>query len=108
MRIALDIETTLAHDHIWCCVTKDLDTKEVKVWKEAKDLSEYIKDASLIVAHNGIAFDFYLLNRLWNCQIKLKTVADTLILSRLLNPSRDGGHSLAAWGETLGYPKNRI
>jgi DNA polymerase I-like protein with 3'-5' exonuclease and polymerase domains len=108
MRIALDIETTLAHDHIWCCVTKDLDTKEVKVWKEAKDLSEYIKDASLIVAHNGIAFDFYLLNRLWNCQIKLKTVADTLILSRLLNPSRDGGHSLAAWGETLGYPKTEF
>ncbi len=32
---------------------------------EANDLSEYIKAASLIVAHNGIAFDFHLLKKLW-------------------------------------------
>jgi len=105
MRILLDIETTLDHQKIWCVVTKDIDTGEVKVWKEASDLREFIKDATLIVAHNGIAFDFYLLNKLWNCQIKLKTVKDTLVLSRLLNPSREGGHSLAAWGETLGTQK---
>lgn len=108
MRIALDIETNLAHTKIWCCVTKDLDTKEVKVWKEANELWEYIKEASLIVAHNGIGFDFKLLNKLWNCRIQLKTVQDTLTLSRLLNPSREGGHSLAAWGETLGYPKTEF
>ena len=47
MRLLLDIETTLDHSKIWCVVTKDLDTQEVKVWKEAKDLSEYIKAASL-------------------------------------------------------------
>ena len=105
MRILLDIETTLDHQKIWCVVTKDIDTGEVKVWKEASDLREYIKDASLIVAHNGIAFDFYLLNKLWNCQIKLKIVKDTLVLSRLLNPSREGGHSLASWGEALGCAK---
>lgn len=105
MRILLDIETTLDHQKIWCVVTKDIDTGEVKVWKEASDLREYIKDATLIVAHNGIAFDFYLLNKLWNCQIKLKTVKDTLVLSRLLNPSREGGHSLSSWGETLGTQK---
>ena len=105
MRILIDIETTLDHQKIWCVVTKDIDTGEVKVWKEASDLRAYIKDAALIVAHNGIAFDFYLLNKLWNCQIKLKTVKDTLVLSRLLNPSREGGHSLASWGETLGTQK---
>jgi DNA polymerase I-like protein with 3'-5' exonuclease and polymerase domains len=108
MRIALDIETNLAHSKIWCCVTKDLDTEEVKIWKEANELLEYIKGASLIVAHNGIGFDFRLLNKLWNCRIQLKTVQDTLTLSRLLNPSREGGHSLAAWGETLGYPKTEF
>jgi DNA polymerase I-like protein with 3'-5' exonuclease and polymerase domains len=32
-------------------------------------------------------------------------VCDTLVLSRLLNPSLEGGHSLAAWGERLGFPK---
>lgn len=108
MQIALDIETNLAHTKIWCCVTKDLDTKEVKVWKEANELWEYIKEASLIVAHNGIGFDFRLLNKLWNCRIQLKIVQDTLILSRLLDPSREGGHSLAAWGKTLGYQKTEF
>jgi DNA polymerase I-like protein with 3'-5' exonuclease and polymerase domains len=105
MRLLLDIETTLDHSKIWCVVTKDLDTNEVKIWKEANDLSEYIKAASLIVAHNGIAFDFYLLNKLWKCQISLKKVRDTLVLSRLLNPSLEGGHSLNNLGKLLGIQK---
>ena len=106
MRLLLDIETTLDHSKIWCVVTKDLDTNEVKIWKEAKDLSEYIKEASLIVAHNGIAFDFHLLKRLWKCQITLKRVEDTLVLSRLLNPSLPGGHGLANLGKMLGIEKS--
>jgi DNA polymerase I-like protein with 3'-5' exonuclease and polymerase domains len=105
MRLLLDIETTLDHSKIWCVVTKDLDTNEVKVWKEANDLSEYIKAASLIVAHNGIAFDFHLLKKLWKCQITLKRVEDTLVLSRLLNPSLEGGHSLNNLGNLLGTQK---
>ena len=108
MRLLLDIETTLDHSKIWCVVTKDLDTNEVKVWKEAKDLSEYIKAASLIVAHNGIAFDFHLLKKLWKCQITLKRVRDTLVLSRLLNPSLEGGHSLANLGKLLGIQKSEF
>jgi DNA polymerase I-like protein with 3'-5' exonuclease and polymerase domains len=108
MRLLLDIETTLDHSKIWCVVTKDLDTNEVKVWKEAKDLSEYIKAASLIVAHNGIAFDCHLLKKLWKCQITLKRVKDTLVLSRLLNPSLDGGHSLSNLGNLLGIQKSEF
>jgi DNA polymerase-1 len=108
MRLLLDIETTLDHSKIWCVVTKDLDTNEVKIWKEAKDLSEYIKAASLIVAHNGIAFDFHLLKKLWKCQITLKRVRDTLVLSRLLNPSLDGGHSLSNLGNLLGIQKSEF
>ena len=36
--------------------------------------------------------------------VKAKIV-DTLLWSQFLNPERVGGHSLAAWGERLGYPK---
>lgn len=32
-------------------------------------------------------------------------VIDTLVLSRLSNPQRDGGHSLGSWGEKLGFEK---
>lgn len=46
-----------------------------------------------------------MLNRLWNTKIRLSQVYDTLIVSRLLDPSREQGHSLDAWGKTLGKAK---
>jgi len=101
MRIALDIETNLAHDKIHLVVTKDIDSGEVRTWKVADNLREYLKDVSLIVMHNGISFDAPVLNRLWKTKIRLKQVYDTLIVSRLLEPSRETGHSLEAWGNSL-------
>ena len=82
-------------------VTKDIDTGEVKVWRAADNLVGYLKDVTLIVAHNGIGFDFPILNRLWTTKIRLSQVYDTLIASRLLDPSIENGHSLDAWGERL-------
>jgi len=86
-------------------VTKDIDTGEVNVWKAANNLVEYLKDTTLIVAHNGISFDFQILNRLWSTKIRLSQVYDTLIASRLLNPSIENGHSLDAWGDRMGKIK---
>jgi DNA polymerase I-like protein with 3'-5' exonuclease and polymerase domains len=105
MRIVLDIETNLAHDKIHVVVTKNIDTGEVRKWKAADSLREYLKDVSLIVMHNGIVFDAPVLNRLWKTKIRLNQVYDTLIVSRLLDPSRETGHSLEAWGNTLGFHK---
>ena len=104
-RIALDIETNMAHDVIHLCVTKDIDTGEVRVWKAPTGLWDYLKDATLIAAHNGISFDFPILNKLWKTQIGLKQAYDTLVVSRLIEPTREGGHSLDAWGNTLGVKK---
>ena len=86
-------------------VTKDIDTGEVKVWKAANNLVEYLKDITLIVAHNGISFDFPILNKLWSTKIRLSQIYDTLIASRLLDPSIENGHSLDAWGTRLGRNK---
>ena len=105
MRIVLDIETNLSHDKIHLVVTKDIDTGEVKLWKAADNLREYLKDVSLIVMHNGISFDAPVLNRLWKTKIRLNQVYDTLVVSRLLDPSKENGHSLEAWGQTLGTQK---
>jgi DNA polymerase-1 len=105
MRIVLDIETNLAHDKIHVVVTKDIDTGEVRTWKQASNLLEYLKGVSLIVMHNGISFDAPVLNRLWKTKIRLNQVYDTLIVSRLLDPSREKGHTLEAWGNTLGFHK---
>jgi DNA polymerase I-like protein with 3'-5' exonuclease and polymerase domains len=105
MRIVLDIETNLAHDKIHVVVTKNIDTGEVNLWKAADSLREYLKDVSLIVMHNGIGFDAPVLNRLWKTKIRLNQVYDTLIVSRLLDPSRENGHTLEAWGQSLGFHK---
>jgi DNA polymerase I-like protein with 3'-5' exonuclease and polymerase domains len=104
-RIAIDIETNMAHDVIHLAVTQDIDTGEVKVWKAATGLWDYLKDATLIAAHNGISFDFPILNRLWKTKIGLRQAYDTLVVSRLLEPTRENGHSLDAWGKTLGVAK---
>lgn len=100
--IFLDIETNTKFDTIWCCVTKC--DGEVKVWTQAKGLNEYLNQAT-IVSHNGITFDSYLLNKLWNTKIRLSQCVDTLVMSRLLNPNRENGHSLASFGSRLGLPK---
>ena len=101
--VFLDIETNTKHDTIWCCVTKKGD--EVIVWTEAKKLNEYLGRDDTIVMHNGISFDAPILNQLWSTKIRLNQCRDTLVMSRLMNPNRENGHSLAAWGNKLGYPK---
>ncbi len=105
MRIALDIETNLAHNLIHLCVTKDLDSGEIKVWKNPNGLQDYLNTATVLIAHNGIQFDFYLLNKLWKTRITLKKAFDTLVASRLLEPTKENGHSLESYGKQLGIQK---
>ena len=105
MKIVLDIETNSKHNVIWLCVTRNIETNEVKVWKQASGLQEYLASCDLIIMHNGINFDCQVLKETWKVSMKLSQVCDTLVLSRLLNPSLEDGHSLEAWGNRLGFPK---
>jgi DNA polymerase I len=105
MKIILDIETNTKHDTIWCCVTRNIETNEVKVWTEASGLQKYLASCDLIIMHNGISFDAPVLRKNWNVTMKLSQVYDTLVTARLLSPSLIGGHSLEAWGTRLGFPK---
>ena len=105
MKIVLDIETNSTHDKIWMCVTRNIETDEVQVWKAANGLQKYLEACDLIIMHNGINFDAPVLRKTWNVTMKLSQVYDTLVASRLLNPSLEDGHSLDAWGKRLGFPK---
>ena len=105
MRIILDIETNTAHDKIWCVVCRDLDTDIVSTFTQPNSLQPYLDSVDKIIAHNGIFFDFPVLKKIWNIQVKKSQLIDTLVLSRLYNPSLEDGHSLAAWGQRLGFPK---
>jgi len=108
MKIVLDIETNSKHDKIWMCVTRDIETDEVQVWKQASGLQKYLEVCDLIIMHNGINFDAPCLRKNWNVTMKLSQVYDTLVASRLLNPSLEDGHSLEAWGKRLGYAKGNF
>ena len=103
-KIILDIETNLKHDQVWMCVTREIGG-DVTVWKEANGLQKYLDSCDLIIMHNGICFDAPVLKRNWNITMKQNQMCDTLVLSRLLSPSLEGGHSLDAWGQRLGFAK---
>jgi len=96
----LDIETTLDHSTIWCAVTKV--KNDIQVHTTASTLQKVLNDAEKIVGHNLIGFDVGVLDRVWNVRISRDHVVDTLYLSRLYNPSQEGGHSLRNWGTILG------
>jgi len=103
-KIILDIETNSTHNKIWMCATREIGG-DVTVWKEARELQKYLDSCDLIIMHNGICFDAPVLRKNWNITMKQSQMYDTLVLSRLLSPSLEGGHSLAAWGGRLGFPK---
>lgn len=103
--IVLDIETNLAHDTIWVVCVKVNDLPVVEVF-DADALQRLLdSDDGVVVAHNGIGFDFPVLERVWQVSVPEHRQYDTLVVSRLLAPMRDGGHSLKSWGVRLGYPK---
>jgi DNA polymerase I-like protein with 3'-5' exonuclease and polymerase domains len=105
MRIILDIETNSTHDKIWCVVCRDIDKDVVSTFVQPASLQDFMNNCDSIVTHNGIFFDFPVLKKVWGIQVKKSQVVDTLVLSRLYNPSLEDGHSLAAWGQRLGFAK---
>jgi len=107
--VLCDIETDgLDATKIWCCVCKDLHTGEFTIFRDgdAEKATEFFKDCDQIIGHNFVSFDMRVLNRLWHCNIPLKKVTDTIILSRLDDAKRERGHSLREWGEFLGNYKD--
>ena len=101
----LDIETdSLDATTIWCVCVKTLRSDEWVVATKPEHLS-FIEKDDIIITHNGVEFDIPILNKLWNTGITLSQVRDTLILSRLFNPNREGGHSLGQWGKRLAFDK---
>ena len=101
-----DIETDgLDPSVIWCAVC--LHNGESEVICNEQDFKDYVARKAPVnfIFHNGIGFDVPVVERLWNFTFDRSMVTDTLILSRLADPSRSGGHSLRNWGNILGYAK---
>ena len=103
-RLVFDIEAdNLLWDvaNIWCIVTKDIDTLEVKTFEpdEIEEGLAFLSDADVLIGHNIQGYDLPVLKKLYDFDFKGE-VWDTLIGSRMLL-SRSKQHSLKFWGEYL-------
>ena len=110
-KLFLDIETPLFNgslpSKIFCLVT--ICDKGNIVYYTENDIHKF-KDVasnySEFIGHNIIGFDAPVIKNVLGVDLfKLGRVIDTLVLSRLFNPVREGGHSLKAFGLKFGYKK---
>jgi DNA polymerase I-like protein with 3'-5' exonuclease and polymerase domains len=106
-KVIFDIETTLTADKIWCIICKHGNT--YYQFTEGKNLhrfEEFAKQTEEFIGHNIIGFDVPVVNKFFGADLfKDCKITDTLVLSRLLNPILEGGHSLRNWGTKLGQNK---
>ena len=106
--LVFDIETDdLNATKIWCLSTCDVDTEHVcSYWGDKLDKGlEALQNADKLIGHNIIGFDIPVLKKLTGVDLSGKKLIDTLVLSRLFNPVREGNHGLESWGFRLDCPK---
>jgi len=109
MNLVFDIETNGLQNcnTIWCIVAYDVDTEILYSFghKEIDEGLELLSKANKLIGHNIIGFDIPVIRRLTGLSLYNKKIVDTLVLSRLFNPTREGGHGLESWGYKLSYNK---
>ena len=108
--IVFDIETNgLDPSKVWLVWAYERDTKEFVLFSgdTVSTFSQYIKDMGecKVIGHNIIAFDIPVCEKLLGTDFSKCEVVDTLVMSRLSQPSREGGHSLESWGDKLNFAK---
>jgi len=108
LNLLFDIETdgikpTMVH----CIVVLNVDTEELYRF-DPLTITEGIKllqKATKLIGHNILCYDIPVIKNLLGVDLSDKKIIDTLVLSRLFNPSREGGHGLESWGHRLKYHK---
>ena len=104
LKLVFDIETDdLKATKLWCIVAQDLDSNKIYRFAphQLESGLELLKSANVLLGHNIIGFDIPVIKKLTGVDLSNKKVIDTLVLSRLFNPVREGGHSLEMWGYKL-------
>lgn len=103
--VFLDIEADgLNPTKIHCVVTKRSNEAHLTHLSRRSLIDELAKGGK-VCGHNLIGYDLPVMRKLWGISVPSERVLDTLVLSRLFHPDREGGHSLAVWGMHLGFPK---
>ena len=111
MQLVFDIETdSLSPTEIHCIVAIDEKDKQYTFDIIDGTIDEgisFLSKADKLIGHNIIGFDIPAIKNLHKVNLwDEDKVIDTLVLSRLLNPVREKGHSLEVWGNKLGVLKS--
>lgn len=119
-KLAFDLESDGLLGHltkIWVLVIGDLDTRQVQSYSDHDNFLPPLAHgvarllgADLLVAHNGVGFDVDALHKCGHLddhgrEAVLGKLVDTLVLGRLSDPERQGGHSLEQYGVEMGVHK---
>ena len=107
--IVFDIEAdSLEPTKIWCIAAVDPDSGETKTFGPSEIIEglAHLSSAEKLIGHNIIGYDLPAIKKIHNVDLTAnRRIVDTLVLSRLFNPSREGGHSLESWGYRIGMHK---
>ena len=109
-KIVFDIEANgLKPDRVWVIIAYHMGLEEYFEFSgfTLYDFNQWLLDQGEceIIGHNIIDYDIPVLEKILGTDFSKCKVTDTLVMSRLANPQRDGGHSLDNWGTVLGQPK---
>jgi DNA polymerase I-like protein with 3'-5' exonuclease and polymerase domains len=110
-QFVLDIEANgLDPDTVWCIVVQQLGGHDDSLTWSLDRIPEFItwlqkQNECELIGHNLIGYDIPVLEKLLSADFSKCKITDTLVMSRLANPSREGGHSLDNWGSVLNCPK---
>lgn len=108
IRVIIDTETNSlrGYDKLWVLVVRSYEGELLRVFRNVHEdpapAKEYLSKVTRWCGHNFIRFDSGVLRHFLGLAIHPDDVDDTLVISRLLDYNRDGGHSLEAWAERLG------
>ena len=108
MNIVFDIEADgLSPTKIFCIVAQDVDTGDVFTFDntQLEEGYEFLKSATKLIGHNLLGYDLPALKDVEGIDLSDKKIVDTLVLSRLFKPTREGGHGLESWGYRLKFNK---
>ena len=110
MNLVFDIEADgLDPTKIFCLVAIDVDTNKVYTFNNTEiDAGiAFLQAADKLIGHNIIGYDIPAIRKVTGVDLFAEDIkiVDTLVLSRLFKPTREGGHGLESWGYRLKYNK---
>jgi DNA polymerase-1 len=106
VKLIFDIETDGLNPSIVWVICAIKEGQEITLEMPSKaDVESLLEGVTEVIGHNIMSYDVPVIERLLGVSFDNVKITDTLVMSRLYNPSLEGGHSLGKWGERLKFPK---